>query len=991
MGADCRSLKSGVVGLVAIAALATQFNDAVAASRIFPLYLKNGLNWPITFTIVMGNCYQGTGYYHRNRLHQGPVYPGQAVKLTIARVQGHGCNGKQGKFALRISGQPEMQHFEFNNEGSLTLTSRPVRYTGYLRAKSAQDESFTWTIGPHNPEAYWTGNFAVRVPTHRCDGIEDTLKKYGGRALNAVTLLNPVRHAVEFAIAGGDPERYLDKLKRDYEEAKTFVGDATHFVIAKNPVSPLSVVHYVSKALPDGKVRDFMSRGRSYVGNFARDVVTSSIDGVKDDLTEVVGDAVKVIKNIDDPEEFFKEMGAMYQKWTPTGAVSLIFTTGDPAVGIKLAAANLLRQNELASTYFLKNSLNDQILGKAKKLVGLYKAGQLRNAGAKKIARKLGGLDFSKMSAKEVVEGIMSDEAKERALQIGKSLVRSMDPRDRKAAALSVGAIVSEMNSGAKPVGYHPFYYNTVITPVPAEWMGDDYKSGSTHDMSHWHPSVEDRPDCISLGDYIYPKIGAQIKSLNALCSKPGTRAVERGKYVGGRDDASKWWSRPIDYVPVWNDSCSGGRHDRSIWAPKCRPGYIPVGFVFAREGSLKPTPNRVACLKEDPTILSIENGQTAGLEWTTNDANSGAKVDVTVYTRNFHGMHLSWAVTGYPGRGDMAYLRGLEVPVARTHPAIVRREEARVAALASARQQAEQERHRRAEQERMRRYQAELESERRHQAAVQQARLEARRHGPAGEVVKSLAGTKWTYHWRNRQIDFTFGRSGTIDSATFRDMRWDITGPNDVTVRSTANGSSMVFTFIDMNKFLSKHWSGKDRITGTRKQPVSLQHPPRQPGAGQRRPVGQPPQRTSPGQRRQAGPFRPIIAAHSGKCLDVPNASRDENVGVNQYRCEGSNEQRFSFRLSNDVRYSNIVAAHSGKCLGAMYGARDNNVSIVQQQCRDAMHQKFLVRPAGQGFINIILAHSGKCLDVPNGSLQDNVGVNQYDCDGSNEQRFRY
>ena len=39
---------------------------------------------------------------------------------------------------------------------------------------------------------------------------------------------------------------------------------------------------------------------------------------------------------------------------------------------------------------------------------------------------------------------------------------------------------------------------------------------------------------------------------------------------------------------------------------------------------------------------------------------------------------------------------------------------------------------------------------------------------------------------------------------------------------------------------------------------------------------------------------FGNIIAIHSGKCLDVPNGSRQDNIAVQQYDCDGSNEQRF-------------------------------------------------------------------------------------------------
>ncbi len=140
-------LKTAVAAMFMVTAVLLIHSNGIAANRIFPMHLKNGTTQPVTFTIVMGSCYQGTGYYPPKKLKHGPVPPGGKATITLARVQGHGCDGKQGYFMINPSGHGgESQHFNFNNGGGLAVSNIVNRYDGVLSAKSAVDESYTWTF-----------------------------------------------------------------------------------------------------------------------------------------------------------------------------------------------------------------------------------------------------------------------------------------------------------------------------------------------------------------------------------------------------------------------------------------------------------------------------------------------------------------------------------------------------------------------------------------------------------------------------------------------------------------------------------------------------------------------------------------------------------------------------------------------------------------------------------------------------------------------------
>jgi TPR repeat protein len=507
-----------------------------------------------------------------------------------------------------------------------------------------------------------TGNFDQRVPTPGCDDIGDTIEKYAGRGLNAASVLNPVRNLVEFIKAGGDPEKFVENQKKNLDEAIQLAGDATKFVL-ENPVSPFSTIHNLSKLLPDGNVKDFMSRIKGKAGDIGSQLVKDSLNTIRDDFLEVAGDVWGLMEKLDDPEAFFGELGTMYQKWNPGGAMTQIFTAENPAVGLRMAGKNLLRQADLASTYLLKTRLKDQLIRKLKKLRKLKAAGRLKNAGAARVLRAVARLNMTKASAKDILKHVMKDQLKESLKASGMKLIKSLKGGDKKAAALLISDAMAEIDRPSRSIPLHPLFSKTEVRDVKAQWMRDDHESGAAHDMSAWHPVVEDGSDCISLGDFISPARGHR-GTLKALCG------TEPGFVMKSKGD---WWARPIDYVPVWNDSCSGGEHDRSIWLPKCPDGYVAAGVVAAFEGSLKPLPNRIACLKSDPSIVRMNNAVTAQALWATDDSGSGSKLDVTIYNRDFHGMQLSWAVAGYHDNGT--YREKLELPISRTHHSVVNSE----------------------------------------------------------------------------------------------------------------------------------------------------------------------------------------------------------------------------------------------------------------------------------------------------------------------------
>lgn len=142
--------KAAFAFVLGVAVILLSSGSSQAASRIFDLHLVNGEgNPPVTFKISSNyhNCYEGNVGIGQQI---GTAVPGSGyVTVTLARVQGHGCNGENGVFAIEVSNQPGVLiRFNFDNAGSLWLVDpRNIQPIGTLSAKRS-DESYVFATQP---------------------------------------------------------------------------------------------------------------------------------------------------------------------------------------------------------------------------------------------------------------------------------------------------------------------------------------------------------------------------------------------------------------------------------------------------------------------------------------------------------------------------------------------------------------------------------------------------------------------------------------------------------------------------------------------------------------------------------------------------------------------------------------------------------------------------------------------------------------------------
>ncbi|APR82432.1 Endo-1,4-beta-xylanase [Minicystis rosea] len=128
-------------------------------------------------------------------------------------------------------------------------------------------------------------------------------------------------------------------------------------------------------------------------------------------------------------------------------------------------------------------------------------------------------------------------------------------------------------------------------------------------------------------------------------------------------------------------------------------------------------------------------------------------------------------------------------------------------------------------------------------------------------------------------------------------------------------------------------------------------------------------------------GGYEPILAKHSGKCLDINGGSTADGAGVIQWPCHSGPNQRFAFApLGNG--YS-IKVMHSGKCLEVPGSDIHNGTPIQQSTCTGAQNQKWQTLWQADGNYLLQNAGTGKCFDVYGGYTTDGTAVTQYDCAG--------
>jgi hypothetical protein len=135
---------------------------------------------------------------------------------------------------------------------------------------------------------------------------------------------------------------------------------------------------------------------------------------------------------------------------------------------------------------------------------------------------------------------------------------------------------------------------------------------------------------------------------------------------------------------------------------------------------------------------------------------------------------------------------------------------------------------------------------------------------------------------------------------------------------------------------------------------------------------------------------FATVIDAASGKCLDAKAAATANGTAVQQYACNGTTAQQWSFTDAGDgyVRINN--RNDTNQVVDVSDVSTADSAPVHLWTYGGGANQQWQPVDDGGGAFHFVNRNSGKCLDDPGASTADSVQFAQYTCNGTAAQRFQ-
>jgi hypothetical protein len=130
------------------------------------------------------------------------------------------------------------------------------------------------------------------------------------------------------------------------------------------------------------------------------------------------------------------------------------------------------------------------------------------------------------------------------------------------------------------------------------------------------------------------------------------------------------------------------------------------------------------------------------------------------------------------------------------------------------------------------------------------------------------------------------------------------------------------------------------------------------------------------------------VVGRHSGKCLDVFDASTISGANVIIWPCIGDSNQQWLIIPIGDG-YFKFIARHSNKVLSVQSSSLANGARAIQSSENGLAPQQWRIVDVDSGYIRIMNRNSGKALEVAGGTSVDGTQVQQWDYFGASHQQW--
>ena len=129
------------------------------------------------------------------------------------------------------------------------------------------------------------------------------------------------------------------------------------------------------------------------------------------------------------------------------------------------------------------------------------------------------------------------------------------------------------------------------------------------------------------------------------------------------------------------------------------------------------------------------------------------------------------------------------------------------------------------------------------------------------------------------------------------------------------------------------------------------------------------------------------VVGRHSGKCLDVFDASTLSGTPLILWPCIGDTNQQWLIIPIGDG-YFKFIARHSNKVL-SVPGGNANGVPVVQSVDNGTAPMQWKIIDTDSGYLRIMARSSGKALEVSGGVSDDGARIQQWDYLGYVHQQW--
>ncbi len=136
-------------------------------------------------------------------------------------------------------------------------------------------------------------------------------------------------------------------------------------------------------------------------------------------------------------------------------------------------------------------------------------------------------------------------------------------------------------------------------------------------------------------------------------------------------------------------------------------------------------------------------------------------------------------------------------------------------------------------------------------------------------------------------------------------------------------------------------------------------------------------------------GTMYALRSVATGKCVDVPYSSLDDNAHIQLWDCNGTHAQHFYLRDAGSGNYS-IHNVNSDKCFDVAGASQSGDTPVIQYHCSGAANQTWAVNDLGNGAVTLTAQHSGQALDVAGGNPANGTPMIQWPLTAATNQQFR-